>query len=54
MMGKSDGGFSEAGLRRLLEVLAGHCESRQIPGLPPWSAGTMRRTIPEKLQRAPA
>ncbi|MFD9947279.1 serine hydrolase domain-containing protein [Nonomuraea sp. NPDC059023] len=33
MMGKSDGGFSEAGLRRLREVLARHVESGKIPGL---------------------
>ncbi|MGV9267584.1 serine hydrolase domain-containing protein [Kitasatospora sp. NPDC003701] len=32
-MGQRTGGFSEAGLRRLREVLAGHVESRRIPGL---------------------
>ncbi|MFF3845782.1 serine hydrolase domain-containing protein [Streptomyces sp. NPDC002328] len=32
-MGKSTGGFSEAGLRRLREVLARHVESGKIPGL---------------------
>ncbi|MEV4890082.1 serine hydrolase domain-containing protein [Nonomuraea sp. NPDC055795] len=33
MMGKSDGGFSEAGLRRLREVLSRQVESGKIPGL---------------------
>ncbi|MFI6390590.1 serine hydrolase domain-containing protein [Nonomuraea sp. NPDC050540] len=33
MMGKSDGGFSEAGLRRLREVLVRQVESGKIPGL---------------------
>src|SRR5689334_21387812 len=33
MMGNTDSGFSEAGLRRLREVLAGHVESKRIPGL---------------------
>ncbi|MDP9868538.1 MULTISPECIES: serine hydrolase domain-containing protein [Streptosporangium] len=33
MMGKSSSGFSEAGLRRLREVLARHVESGKIPGL---------------------
>ncbi|MFI6904850.1 serine hydrolase domain-containing protein [Nonomuraea sp. NPDC050394] len=33
MMGKNDGGFTEAGLRRLREVLARHVESGKIPGL---------------------
>ncbi|MFI6801902.1 serine hydrolase domain-containing protein [Streptosporangium canum] len=33
MMGKSNSGFSEAGLRRLREVLARHVESKRIPGL---------------------
>ncbi|WP_214326498.1 serine hydrolase domain-containing protein [Nonomuraea sediminis] len=32
-MGQSNGGFSEAGLRRLRDVLAGHVESGKIPGL---------------------
>ncbi|MFF4623818.1 serine hydrolase domain-containing protein [Nonomuraea jabiensis] len=32
-MGHSNSGFSEAGLRRLREVLARHVESGQIPGL---------------------
>ncbi|MEU6777943.1 serine hydrolase domain-containing protein [Nonomuraea angiospora] len=32
-MGHSNGGFSEAGLRRLREVLARHVESGKIPGL---------------------
>nr|WP_250907663.1 serine hydrolase domain-containing protein [Nonomuraea sp. NEAU-A123] len=33
MMGKSNSGFSEAGLRRLREVLTRHVESGKIPGL---------------------
>jgi CubicO group peptidase (beta-lactamase class C family) len=33
MMGIGDSGFSEAGLRRLREVLARHVESGKIPGL---------------------
>ncbi len=33
MMGKSNSGFSETGLRRLREVLAGRVESGTIPGL---------------------
>ncbi|MFI7058777.1 serine hydrolase domain-containing protein [Streptosporangium canum] len=33
MMGKSNSGFSEVGLRRLREVLARHVESKRIPGL---------------------
>lgn len=33
MMGKSNSGFSETGLRRLREVLARHVESGKIPGL---------------------
>ncbi|MET8340863.1 serine hydrolase domain-containing protein [Streptosporangium canum] len=33
MMGKSNSGFSEAGLRRLREVLARHVDSGKIPGL---------------------
>jgi CubicO group peptidase (beta-lactamase class C family) len=33
MMGNGNGGFTEAGLRRLREVLAGHVESGKIPGL---------------------
>ncbi|MEV4246679.1 serine hydrolase domain-containing protein [Streptosporangium canum] len=33
MMGKSNSGFSEAGLRGLREVLARHVESKRIPGL---------------------
>ncbi|WTL65724.1 beta-lactamase family protein [Streptosporangium sp. NBC_01495] len=33
MMGTGNGGFSEAGLRRLREVLARHVESERIPGL---------------------
>ncbi|WP_250574870.1 serine hydrolase domain-containing protein [Nonomuraea sediminis] len=33
MMRKGNSGFSEAGLRRLREVLAGHVESGKIPGL---------------------
>ncbi|WP_329430762.1 serine hydrolase domain-containing protein [Streptosporangium sp. NBC_01495] len=32
-MGTGNGGFSEAGLRRLREVLARHVESERIPGL---------------------
>ncbi len=32
-MGNGNGGFTEAGLRRLREVLAGHVESGKIPGL---------------------
>ncbi|MGW7825198.1 serine hydrolase domain-containing protein [Streptomyces puniciscabiei] len=32
-MGKCNNGFSEAGLRRLREVLVRHVESRRIPGL---------------------
>ncbi|MCX5378682.1 serine hydrolase [Streptomyces sp. NBC_00091] len=32
-MSASNSGFSEAGLRRLREVLAGHVESKKIPGL---------------------
>ncbi|MET7338677.1 serine hydrolase domain-containing protein [Nonomuraea sp. NPDC005650] len=32
-MGNGNGGFSEAGLRRLREVLAGHVGSGRIPGL---------------------
>ncbi|WP_329430255.1 beta-lactamase family protein [Streptosporangium sp. NBC_01495] len=32
-MSKGNGGFSEAGLRRLREVLARHVESERIPGL---------------------
>uniref|UniRef100_A0AAU2K0J2 Beta-lactamase family protein n=1 Tax=Streptomyces sp. NBC_00049 TaxID=2903617 RepID=A0AAU2K0J2_9ACTN len=32
-MGESNSGFSEAGLRRLREVLARHVESKKIPGL---------------------
>jgi CubicO group peptidase (beta-lactamase class C family) len=33
MMGTGNSGFTEAGLRRLREVLAGHVESKRIPGL---------------------
>ncbi|MEU8378422.1 serine hydrolase domain-containing protein [Streptosporangium sp. NPDC048865] len=33
MMGHGGSGFSEAGLRRLREVLAGYVESKRIPGL---------------------
>ncbi|MFG6199868.1 hypothetical protein [Nonomuraea sp. JJY05] len=33
MMERSNSGFSEAGLRRLREVLARHVESGKIPGL---------------------
>ncbi|XVQ06957.1 serine hydrolase domain-containing protein [Spirillospora sp. CA-255316] len=33
MMGQSNSGFSDAGLRRLREVLARHVESGKIPGL---------------------
>ncbi len=33
MTGKGNNGFSEAGLRRLREVLTGHVESGKIPGL---------------------
>ncbi|MDH6707399.1 CubicO group peptidase (beta-lactamase class C family) [Kitasatospora sp. MAA19] len=33
MMGKSGGGLSEAGLRRMRDVLARHVESGKIPGL---------------------
>ncbi|MEV0618239.1 serine hydrolase domain-containing protein [Nonomuraea sp. NPDC050404] len=33
MMGRNNSGFSEAGLRRLREVLARHVESGKIPGL---------------------
>ncbi|MET8340447.1 serine hydrolase domain-containing protein, partial [Streptosporangium canum] len=33
MMGTGNSGFSEAGLRRLREVLARHVESKRIPGL---------------------
>jgi CubicO group peptidase (beta-lactamase class C family) len=33
MMGTGKSGFSEAGLRRVREVLAGHVESKKIPGL---------------------
>ena len=33
MMGHSNSGFSETGLRRLREVLARHVESGKIPGL---------------------
>jgi CubicO group peptidase (beta-lactamase class C family)/GNAT superfamily N-acetyltransferase len=33
MMGNGNGGFSEAGLRRLRDVLARHVESGRIPGL---------------------
>ncbi|MER7154855.1 serine hydrolase domain-containing protein [Streptomyces lydicus] len=33
MTGKGNNGFSEAGLRRLREVLTGHVESGRIPGL---------------------
>lgn len=32
-MGAGNGGFSEAGLRRVREVLAGHVESGRIPGV---------------------
>ncbi|MFD3534140.1 hypothetical protein [Streptomyces sp. NPDC058664] len=32
-MGTRDSGFSEAGLRRLREVLARHVESKKVPGL---------------------
>ncbi|MBB5627465.1 CubicO group peptidase (beta-lactamase class C family) [Sphaerisporangium krabiense] len=33
MMGRGDGGFSEAGLRRMRDVLARHVDSGKIPGL---------------------